>query len=328
MKAKPAALFFLLAGMTLACAGHAQQAAKYPTRPVRILIPFVPGGSTDFIARVMQTRMTEELGQAMVIDNRPGASGNIAVEIAASAPPDGHTILFGNIGTIAINPALFREFRVDTVRDLQCVSIVADVSALLVLNSNVPVASFEEFARYSKSRPGQINFASPSPGSNSRLAMEFIASKSGIELNHVAYKGASAMIASILSNETQIGIAATPTTIPHLKSGRLKALGLMGPVRAPALPQVPTLAEIGFPELTISSWQGLYAPAKTPAPVIATLRGAIAKAMTDPKAIETLKTGGAGPMDPALLAECAAFTKQQVGFWAGIVNKIGLAGKQ
>jgi tripartite-type tricarboxylate transporter receptor subunit TctC len=108
----------------------------------------------------------------------------------------------------------------------------------------------------------------------------------------------------------------------------LKALGLMGPVRAPALPQVPTLAEIGFPELTISSWQGLYAPAKTPAPVIATLRSAIAKAMTDPKAIETLKTGGAGPMDPALLAECAAFTKQQVGFWAGIVNKIGLAGKQ
>jgi tripartite-type tricarboxylate transporter receptor subunit TctC len=328
MKTKPAALLFLLAGMTLACAGHAQQAAKYPTRPVRILIPFVPGGSTDFIARVMQTRMTEELGQAMVIDNRPGASGNIAVEIAAGAPPDGHTILFGNIGTIAINPALFREFRVDTVRDLQCVSVVADVSALLVLNSNVPVASFEEFARYSKSRPGQINFASPSPGSNSRLAMEFIASKSGIELNHVAYKGASAMIASLLSNETQIGIAATPTTIPHLKSGRLKALGLMGPVRAPALPQVPTLAEIGFPELTISSWQGLYAPAKTPAPVIATLRSAIAKAMTDPKAIETLKTGGAGPMDPALLAECAAFTKQQVGFWAGIVNKIGLAGKQ
>lgn len=306
----------------------AQPAANYPSRPVRLLIPFVPGGSTDFVARVMQTRMIEELGQPVVIDNRPGASGNIAVEIAASAPADGHTVLFGNVGTIAINPVLFRDFRIDTVRDLQCVSVVSDVSALLVINSSVPANNFEEFVRYAKARPGQLNFASPSAGSNSRLTMEFLNAKSGIELGHVAYKGASAMISAMLSNETQVGISATPTTIPHLKTGRLRALALLGPVRTPSLPQVPTLSEIGFPELTVSSWQGLYVPAKTPPQAVARLRAAVRKTMADPKAIEALKTGGAGPMDPSLLEDCAAFTRQQAQFWADLVRKAGLAGKQ
>ena len=306
----------------------AQSGGSYPARPVRLLIPFVAGGSTDFVARVLQTRMTEDLGQSIVIDNRPGASGNIAVEMAANAPADGHTALFANLGTITINPVLFRDFPVDTVRDLQCVSIVADVSALLAINSSVPANNFEEFARYARGRPGQLNFASSGAGSNSRLTMTFIMNKSGLDLGHIAYKGAAAMVSAMLSNETQVGITATPTTIPHLKSGRLKALALLGPSRTPSLPSVPTMSEIGFSELTISSWQGIYLPAKTPAPVVKKLRGAVIKAMSDPKVAEALKTGGAGPMEPALLSECNVFTRQQVAFWADLVRKIGLAGKQ
>ena len=316
------------AAIALASSTASAQSGAYPARPVRLLIPFVAGGATDFVARVLQTRMAEDLGQSIVVDNRPGASGNIAVEMAASAPADGHTVLFANLGTISINPVLFREFRVDTVRDLQCVSIVADVSALLAINGSIPANNFEEFARYAKSRPGVLNFASSGAGSNSRLTMTFIMNKSGLDLGHIAYKGAGPMVSAILSNETQVGITATPTTIPHLKSGRLKALALLGPSRTPSLPSVPTMSEIGFPELTISSWQGIYLPAKTPAPVTRKLRGAVIKAMNDPKVIEALKTGGAGPMEPALLSECNGFTRQQVEFWADLVRKIGLEGKQ
>ena len=328
MRRQTQALLLLIAGVTAVCSAFAQPAVKYPTRPVRLLIPFAPGGSTDFVARVMQARMIEELGQPVVIDNRAGASGNIAVEIAANAPSDGYTVLFGNVGTIAINPALYRDFPVDTVRDLLCVGVVADVSSILVVNASVPAANFEEFIRYAKGRPGQLNFASSGAGSNGRLTMEFFTSKRGIELGHIAYKGAAGVVSALLSNETQVGIGATPALIPHLKSGRLKALSLLSQSRIPSLPQVPTMAEVGFPEFTVSSWQGLYVPAKTPPPVIAKLRSAIVRAMTDPKAIEVLTNGGAGPMDRALLDDCAAFTKQQVQFWAELVRKVGLAGKQ
>lgn len=328
MKRKIRVLALLFAGMTAVCSAFAQPAVKYPTRPVRLLIPFAPGGSTDFVARIIQARMIEELGQSIVIDNRAGASGNIAVEIAAHAPPDGYTVLFGNIGTIAINPTLFREFPVDTVRDLQCVSMVSDVAGLLVVNAAVPVATFDEFVRYAKTRPGQLNFASPSAGSNGRLTMEFFSQKSGIQLTNVNYKGGNAVVAAVLSGETQVGLGPTPALLPLIKSGRLKVLALLGPARTPSLPDVPTLSEVGFPELTVSSWQGLYVPAKTPAPVVMKLRSAVIKAMADPKAIEALKTGGAGPMDPALQRDCTAFTRQQLQFWADVIRKIGLAGKQ
>lgn len=323
---KAAVRIVLLAGLVWACA--AALAQSYPTRPVRLLIPFVPGGSTDFVARVMQTRLTEELGQPIVIDNRPGASGNIAVEIAGTAPADGHTVLFGNVGTIAINPALLKELRVIPTRDLACVSVVADVSALLVVNASVPASNFEEFVRYAKSRPAQLNFASTGAGSNGRLTWEYIMSRTGLDVGHVAYKGASAAVTALLSNETQIGISATPTTIPYLKSGRLRALALLGPARTASLPEVPTLPEIGFPELKVSSWQGLYVPARTPAATVARLRKAVVRAIHDPKALEALKVGGAGPMDPALLEDCNAFSREQAQFWGELVRKTGLAGRQ
>ena len=328
MKRFKTTLLICIAMLAAPCGAYAQSAAKYPTRPIRLLIPFAPGGSTDFVARVMQARMIEELGQAVVIDNRAGASGIIAVEIAANAPADGYTVLFGNVGTITINPVLYRDFPVNTERDLLCLSVVADVSALLVVNPTVPASTFEEFVRYAKTRPGQLNFASSGAGSNGRLTMEFFTHKSGIALGHIAYKGGSGVVTAVLSNETQVGIGATPAVIPHLKTGRMKALALLGPARIASVPQVPTMTEVGFPELTVSSWQGLYLPAKTPPAVVAKLRSAIIKAITEPKAIEALRNGGAGPMDRALLDDCTAFTNQQVKFWAELVKKVGLAGKQ
>lgn len=321
-------LLLVVGALIMAFHAYGQTAVKFPSRPVRVLIPFAPGGSTDFVARVMQTRMMEVLGQPIVIDNRPGASGNIAVEIAANAPGDGHTVLFGNVGAIAINPVLFRDFPVDTVRDLQCVSVVADVSSVLVVNATVPATTFEEFVRYAKGRPGQLNFASSGAGSNGRLTMEFFTGRSGISLGHIAYKGASGVVNAMLSNETQVGIGATPAVLPHLQSGRLKALAILSAARISSLPQVPTMGETGFPELTSSSWQGLYVPAKTPTPVIEKLRASIVQAITQPSAVEALRNGGASPVSRTLLDECNVFTKQQVGFWSDLVRKVGLAGKQ
>jgi tripartite-type tricarboxylate transporter receptor subunit TctC len=320
-------LAILIAALAIACNALAQTGA-YPTRPVRLLIPFVPGGSTDFVARIMQPRMVEELGQQIIIDNRAGASGNIAVELVARAPADGYTVLFGNVGTITINPILFRDFPVDTVRDLQCVSVVADVSALMILNAGIPVSGFQEFIRYAKERPGQMNFASSGAGSNSRLTMEYIMDRTGTQLAHIAYNGGSGVIAAVLSGETQVGFAPTPSGIPLMRSGRLKGLALLAASRTASLPEVPTLTELGFPELKVSSWQALYVPAKTPAAAVAKLRRAVVRAMNDPRVVESFKTGGAGPMEPALFENCTAFTRQQVQFWAQLVRKVGLAGKQ
>ncbi len=306
----------------------AQKSADYPSRPVRLLIPFVPGGSTDFVARVLQSRLAEELGQPLVIDNRPGAAGNIAVEMAARATGDGYTVLFGNIGTIAINPALFRDFPVNTVRDLACVSAVADVSSMLTVHVSVPANTVEEFIRYARGRPGAINYASSGAGSNGRLSMEYFMRKTGTELLHVAYKGAGGVTTALLSNEAQASFVSVPSVMAHVKNGRLKGLAIVGPRRVDALSQVPTMIELGYPELNVSSWQGLYVTAATPLPILQKLRTAVVKAMTDPKILENLRGGGAEAMSANLFEDCSGFTRQQVEFWAKLVQQVGLAGKQ
>jgi tripartite-type tricarboxylate transporter receptor subunit TctC len=318
----------LLASIVAGASTALAQPAAYPSRPVRLLIPFVPGGSTDFVARVLQSRLVEELGQPVVIDNRPGAAGNIAVEMAARAAGDGYTVLFGNIGTIAINPALFRDFPVNTVRDLACVSMVADVSSMLTVHASIPANTVDEFIRYAKGRAGQINYASSGAGSNGRLSMEYFMRKTGIDLVHIAYKGAGGVTAALLSNEAQASFVAVPSVLAHVKSGRLKGLAIVGPRRVDALAQVPTMIELGFPELNVSSWQGLYVTAATPLPVVKKLRSAVVKAMSDPKILENLRGGGAEAMSNNLLEDCAGFTRQQVEFWAKLVQQVGLAGKQ
>lgn len=321
-------ILLFTASLVVASSACAQSAINYPARPVRLLIPFVPGGSTDFVARVMQSRLIDELGQPIVIDNRPGAAGNIAVEIVARAPADGHTVLFGNVGTIAINPALFRDFPVDTVRDLACVSIIADVASMLTVHSAVPASTVEEFIRYAKSRPGQINYASSGAGSPGRLSMEFFMHQAGINLVHIAYKGAGGVASALLAGEVQASFVAVPAVLPHIKSGKLKGLAVKGTKRVAALPDLPTMVDLGFPEFQVDSWQGIYVPAGTPAPVVAKLRAAIIKVIDDQRVIDNLRNGGAEVMNKAALEECANFTRQQVEFWAKLVQQVGLAGKQ
>jgi tripartite-type tricarboxylate transporter receptor subunit TctC len=208
------------------------------------------------------------------------------------------------------------------------VSMVADVSAMLTVHSSVPAATIEEFVRYAKGRPGQINYASSGAGSNGRLSMEYFMHKTGIDLVHIAYKGAGGVAAALLSGEAQASFVATPTVIPHIKVGKLKGLAVVGPKRLPAMPQLPTMVELGFPELNASSWQGLYVAASTPPPVVNKLRSAVLKVLSDHAVVENLRGGGAEIMAASLREDCAAFTGQQVEFWAKLVKQVGLAGKQ
>ncbi len=314
--------------LVAAAPAFAQAPVKYPSRPVRILVPFVPGGATDFIARIVQPGLTDELRQPNVIDNRPGAAGNIAVEMAARSTPDGHTVLFGNVGAIAINPALFKTFPINTLRDLICVSIVADGASALVVHASVPAKTVKEFIEYAKNRPGQINYGSSSPGSPARLGMEIFANKAGIKVVHVPYKGAGAVSVALLSSEVQAAFVSLPPVISNIKAGQLRALASRTRERSDLLPEVPTLHELGFTELTHSSWQGMYVAAGTPAPILQRLHAAMTKIFADPRLPERMKAGGATIISSGSLADCAAFTKSEVAFWARQVQQVGLAGMQ
>src|ERR1035437_2306792 len=243
----------------------AQPAAdSYPARPVRMIIPFAPGGASDFAGRILQPKLSEELGQQVVVDNRTGASGNVGVEIAARANPDGYTIFLGNVGTMAINPSIFPKFPIRPLRDLIGVSLVVDIPGALAVHASVPAATVKEFINYAKARPGQLNYGSSGGGSAQRLAFEFFMNKAGISLVHIPYKGgAGPATLAVLGGEVAATMLTVASFIPHLKGGKVKVLAVISPKRVSQLPDTPTMAESGFPELLLGSWQGVSVPVGT-----------------------------------------------------------------
>jgi len=306
-----------------ACAQNLQLSA---TAPVRILLPVSPGGTTDLLARLMQPSLSAALGKPVIIESRPGAGGKIALDIAAKATPNGNTLLLGPVGAIAINPALFRNFAVDPVRDLTCLGIIADGTAALVTPSSMPVKTVREFIEYAKSRPGQLNFGAANPSSPARFGMEIFARRSGIKLVGVMYKGAGDVSNALMSGEVSIATVSLVAAMTHVRTGQLTALAVRTPHRFDQLPQVPTLRELGYPELTHSTWQGLYVPAQVPRPVVDRLHEAVTRIVEEPWLAEKLKPAGVVILKSGSLAECAAFTKAEVEFWAKIVNEMGLTG--
>ena len=243
----------------------------------------------------MQPKLSEVLGQQVVIDNRAGASGNIGVELAARAPADGYTILLGNVGTMAVNPAIFPKFPFNPVRDLVAVSLLVDVPGAFAVHPSVPAKTVAEFIQYAKSRPGQLNYGSSGAGSAQRLAFEFLMSKSGIKLVHIPYKGgAGAATAAVLAGEVVATMVTVASFIPHVKSGRARVLAVMAPHRVAALPETPTMSEVGFPELTLGSWQGMFVPKGTPRPVVSHLYAALMTTFKDPDVVKRLQAGRRG----------------------------------
>jgi tripartite-type tricarboxylate transporter receptor subunit TctC len=277
-----ALLFCMLVG-----AAHAQD---YPSKPVRILGPYGPGGATDIIARIVAQRLGESLGQSFVVENRPGANGNLALEAAAKAPADGYTLLVGNVSTNAINENIYKDsLTIRPSRDLAGIAKLVEIPHIVVASAKLPANNISELIALAKKEPGKINYASVGLGSYPHLDMERFMKAAGVQFVHVPYKGgAGQAIPAMVAGEVQLAFFNMASLLPHIKSGRLKALAAIPTERLPELPQVPTLAEQGFPGIGTNAWQGMFAPAATPKAVLDRLHGAVLAVLTKPETKEGL----------------------------------------
>ena len=315
----------LLASVALASAACASlaQAQTYPQKPVRMIIPFAPGGASDFVGRIIQPKMGELLGQQIVIDNRAGAAGNIGVEAAAKAPPDGYTMLLGNIGTIAINPAVL-PMSVDTVRDLIAVSQVADVPSILVAHPRLPSNSVDEFVALAKSKPGALNYASPGPSTMNRLEMERFMKTTGISMVHVPYKGsAGPAVTGLLGGETQVMFVTLVSASNFVKAGKLKAFALTTRTRVETLPEVPTMIESGFPEWVSSSWQGMFFPQGVPRAAVMRIHDDLVKTLEAPDVMQRFAAGGAIAASSKTPEEFASYVAAEHARWGKLAKEVG-----
>ena len=319
-------VLFALAGAATAYAQPAAQSSgTYPNRPLRMIIPYAPGGASDFIGRILQPKLTEVLGQQVVADNRPGASGNIGVQAAAEATPDGYTFLLGNVSSMGINPSMFPNFPVRVLRDFVGLTLVVDVPGALGVHGGLPVGNLKEFIAYAKDRPGKLPYGSAGYGSAQRMAFEFFMKKAGIKMLHVPYKGgAGASTVATLSGEVAATMVTTASLVPHMSSGKIKILAVVSKKRIPALPNVPTMIESGFPELDLGSWQGIFVPKGTPKPVIDKLFNVVKKVVHDPWVGARYEKVSAQQITSDSLEDFAAFMKKQNAFWAKIIKDIGI----
>jgi tripartite-type tricarboxylate transporter receptor subunit TctC len=299
--------------------------SNYPQRPVRMVVPFAPGGASDFVGRIMQAKMSDELGQQLVIDNRTGAAGNIGVEVAARASPDGYTILLGNIGTMAINPGLYLKFPVKPVRDLIAITQVVDVPGSLVVHPSLPVNSVKELVEYAKAHQGQLNFGSPGTGSANQLEMESFMRATGIKMTHIPYKGGAGPAAiALLGNEVQLMFVTLSSSITFVKQGRMRALGIVAPKRVPAVADVPTMAEAGFQSMTVGSWQGVFVPTGAPKEVVNKLFKVVLAVMDDATVKKRLADGGVETVVSKSPEAFAAFVKAENERWGKVINDAGI----
>ena len=268
----------------------AQSADAYPSRPVKILVPYAPGGATDIIARIVAARLTDSLGQSFVVENRPGATGNLALEAVAKAPADGYTLFVGNVSTNTINENTFANtLTIKPSRDLVGIAKLVEIPHIVVASAAFPANTIPELIALAKKSPGKINYGSAGIGSYPHLDMEKFARAAGIQLTHVPYKdGAAKMVPSLLGDETQVAFINLSSTLPHVRAGRIKALATTAPRRLPELPDVPTMAELGYAGIGTNAWQGMFAPVATPKPIVDKIYGAVAAVLTKPDMRENL----------------------------------------
>ena len=309
----------LAAGMVLAASTWAQQ---YPTKAVRLIVPFPPGGGTDTIGRVVALKLAEQMGQQVVAENRPGAGANIGAEIAAKSPPDGYTLLVASI-THAIGQSLYKRLNFDLARDFSHVTLMATSPLVLVVHPSVPVKSVKEFVAFTKARPGELSYSSSGAGSAVHLAGEYLASMTGIKMLHVPYKGGGPSMIALVGGEVSACMATMPSAIGHIRNGRLRGLAVSTRARSPAAPEIPTVDEAGVKGYTADNWYGLVAPAGTPAPIITRLHTETLTLLKAPDVKDRL--GGAGfEVLTNTPDEYAAFTRSEIAKWGKVVKAIGL----
>ena len=297
-------------------------AQTYPTKSIRIVVPFPPGGATDMLARDVAQKLTEVWAQPVIVDNRPGAAGNIGSELVAKAAPDGYTLEMGTVGTHAINASLYAKMPYDHVKDFVPVILVASVPNVLVVNPAVPVNSVAELVAYAKANPGKLNFASSGAGTSIHLSGELFKTMAGVQMTHIPYKGSAPALQDLIGGQVQLMFDNLPPSLPQIKAGKLRALAVTSAARAPALPDVPTVAEAGLPGFEASSWFGLLAPAGTPPTIVARLNAEVAKWLATPEAKDKLSKQGAnaaGGTPEDFVKHIATETAK----WAKVVKESG-----
>jgi tripartite-type tricarboxylate transporter receptor subunit TctC len=273
---------------------HAAE-GDYPNRPVRMIVPFAPGGASDFVGRIIQPALAEQLRQQVVVDNRSGAAGNIGVEVAARATPDGYNFLLGNVGTMAINPNVYTKFPVRPLRDLAGVTQVVDVPGCFVIHPSLPVKNLKEMIAYLKANPGKLNYGSQGIGSGAHLATLQFQKATGTEMVHIPFTGAAPALQGLASGQIDLFIDNLGTSLSLHQAGQLKILAVGSAERAPELPDVPSLREAGLKDIELTTWFGLFAPPKTPAPIAAKLSQAVGEALKEPEVASRFKTLGLTP---------------------------------
>jgi len=293
----------------------------YPAKPIRIVVPFPAGGTSDILSRAIGQKLTEEWKQPVIVDNRPGASANIGAEILVKSPPDGYTLFCAS--TIhTINPSLYSKLSYDPIRDFTPITLIAATSQVLAVHPSVPVKSVKEFIAYAKKRPGELNYSSAGNGSQPHLTAEMFKARTGINIVHVPYKGAPPQIADLLAGHVALTFATSPSAVPHVKSGKLRALGVSTAKRIAALPEVPTISEAGVPGFEASGANGLVGPAGMPAAIVERLNAAVVRIVNEPVMSKFLSDQGADPWTTTP-AEYAAYIKSEVAKWAKAVKDSG-----
>ena len=306
-----------LVGLDAASAG----AQTYPSKPIRMIVPFAPGGGTDILARIIGQQLADAWGQAVNVENRAGASGNVGTELVARSVPDGHTLVMA-INTHAVNASLYSKLPFDPVKDFAPVILTATTANILVVHPSVPANSVQALIALAKAQPGRLNYASGGSGTTSHLAAELFKTMAGVDMVHVPYKGGGAAYTDLLAGQVQLYFVGIPGTVQYLKAGRLRALGVTTPRRSPAAPEVPTIAESGLPGFAATTWWGILAPAGTPQPIIARIDFEVARILKQPEVRARLDAQGFEPV-ASTPESFTAFMRSEIELWAKAVKASG-----
>jgi len=315
-------LFSLSVALAFAVGASHASAQAWPTKPIKWIVPFAPGGTTDILARTIGEKLAVALGQPVIVENRPGAGGGLGADFVAKSPPDGYTILGGTISTHAINASLYKELPYDPVKDFVPITLIARVPNMLVVNNDVPARSVAELIALMKKNPGKYTFASSGNGTSQHLSGELFKSMAGVDMQHIPYKGSPPALQDVMGGSVTMTFDNITTAWPLAKGGKLRALGVTTAKRSPAAPDVPTIAEAGLSGYEIGSWQGVFAPAGTPPAIVARLNAEIVKIINLPDVKEKLLVLGAEPVGNSS-EEFTTFVKVEVGKWGDVVKKSG-----
>jgi len=307
--------------LCLIFAGGAAAQGSYPTKPIHLIVGYAAGGPTDIVARLVAAKMTESLGQTVIAENKPGAGSNIASEYVVKSAPDGYTLLVGSIAN-ATNMVVYKHLTYDTLRDLAPISQLMSAPSVLVTNPGFPPKNLQELIALAKKNPGKYAFASTGSGGSPHLAGEMLKMRAGIDLIHVPYKGAAPVQADLIGGQVQMAFETALSVVPHIQSGQLRAIAVAANKRLAQLPDVPTMAEAGLPDFEVSSWNGLFAPAKTPPEIIARLHEAAVKALAAPDVREKLTAQGAEPVG-STPEQFRAYIKTEIDKWGPVARASG-----